>query len=191
MSSGYPKIAQLKTVAALRAHLDELGWELPIDDQLLAAGQQSPLDEPLDVGGFRVTNRWCIHPMEGWDANADGTSVVADAAPVGKLRPQRRQVDLGWRGSSCAARRARESQPIARHGGPRSGIEDVAGSFARRPSHGGWEHRGFAGRSPTDPLGPLLPPPFQSTRAETRVSPSAAGSQVRHCPYRSRPGLQR
>jgi NADPH2 dehydrogenase len=29
--------------------------------------------QPMQVGGFRVGNRWCIHPMEGWDANPDGT----------------------------------------------------------------------------------------------------------------------
>src|SRR4051812_3267979 len=28
--------------------------------------------EPLDVGGFVVGNRWCIHPMEGWDGTTDG-----------------------------------------------------------------------------------------------------------------------
>src|SRR4051812_34913410 len=28
--------------------------------------------EPLDVGGFVVGNRWCIHPMEGWDGTTSG-----------------------------------------------------------------------------------------------------------------------
>ena len=69
----YPKIAQLKDVAAVRARLAELGLELPIDDRILTSAEGSPLAEPLDVGGFRIGNRWCIHPMEGWDANADGS----------------------------------------------------------------------------------------------------------------------
>lgn len=29
--------------------------------------------QPMEVGGFRVGNRWCIHPMEGWDARRDGS----------------------------------------------------------------------------------------------------------------------
>lgn len=69
----YPKIAQLKTVEALRARLAELALELPLDEQVLTAAAGSPLAQPLDVGGFRLGNRWCIHPMEGWDANADGS----------------------------------------------------------------------------------------------------------------------
>jgi 2,4-dienoyl-CoA reductase-like NADH-dependent reductase (Old Yellow Enzyme family) len=69
----YPKVAQLKTVEALRARLAELGLELPVDEQPLTAAAGSPLAESLVVAGFRIGNRWCIHPMEGWDANADGS----------------------------------------------------------------------------------------------------------------------
>jgi 2,4-dienoyl-CoA reductase-like NADH-dependent reductase (Old Yellow Enzyme family) len=69
----YPKVAQLKTVEALRGRLAELGLELPIDEQPLTAAAGSPLAQPLVVDGFRIGNRWCIHPMEGWDANADGS----------------------------------------------------------------------------------------------------------------------
>jgi NADPH2 dehydrogenase len=69
----YSKIAQLKTPAALRARLAELGVDLPVDDTVLTAAEGSPLARPLDVAGFRVGNRWCIHPMEGWDANHDGS----------------------------------------------------------------------------------------------------------------------
>jgi 2,4-dienoyl-CoA reductase-like NADH-dependent reductase (Old Yellow Enzyme family) len=69
----YVKVAQLKDVAALRARLEELGLELPVDERILTAAEGSPLAEPLSVGGFRVGNRWCIHPMEGWDANRDGS----------------------------------------------------------------------------------------------------------------------
>jgi 2,4-dienoyl-CoA reductase-like NADH-dependent reductase (Old Yellow Enzyme family) len=72
----YTKIAQLKDVSALRARLIELGLELPVDERILTAAEGSPLAEPLDVGGFRIGNRWCIHPMEGWDANRDGSPSV-------------------------------------------------------------------------------------------------------------------
>lgn len=71
--SNYPKIAQLKTVAAFRERLAELGLDLPVDDAPLTAAAGSPLAAPLEIGGFRVGNRWCIHPMEGWDAHRDGS----------------------------------------------------------------------------------------------------------------------
>ncbi len=69
----YPKVAQLKDTAALRGRLAELGLELPIDEAVLTAATGSPLAQPIEIGGFRVGNRWCIHPMEGWDANRDGS----------------------------------------------------------------------------------------------------------------------
>src|SRR5690348_12581242 len=69
----YPKIAQLKDVAALRTRLHELGLELPLDERILTAGAGSPLARPLKIGDFSVGNRWCIHPMEGWDAERDGS----------------------------------------------------------------------------------------------------------------------
>jgi len=73
MQSSYPKIAQLKTVDQFRARLAELDINLPVDDHVLSAAEGSPLAEPLKLGRFEVGNRWCIHPMEGWDANPDGS----------------------------------------------------------------------------------------------------------------------
>src|ERR1044071_7413047 len=73
MKPSYPKVAQLKSVAQLRERLGELGLELPIDEQVLSADDGSPLAKPLKVGRFVVGNRWCIHPMEGWDAQRDGS----------------------------------------------------------------------------------------------------------------------
>jgi NADPH2 dehydrogenase len=71
--SAYLKVAQLKSPAMLRARLAELGVDLPLDDRILTAAEGSPLAEQLTIGSFRVGNRWCIHPMEGWDANRDGS----------------------------------------------------------------------------------------------------------------------
>ena len=73
MAESYPKIAQLKSVEAFRTRLEELALDLPVDDQILTAEQGSPLAAPISIGGFRVGNRWCVHPMEGWDANRDGS----------------------------------------------------------------------------------------------------------------------
>lgn len=73
MTQSYPKIAQLKTVDDFRRRLDELNLDLPVDDAILSAEEGSPLAQPLKIGSFTVGNRWCIHPMEGWDANPDGS----------------------------------------------------------------------------------------------------------------------
>lgn len=69
----FPKVASFKSPDALREHLSVLGVDLPLDDEILTAVAGSPLAEPLEVGGVTVGNRWCIHPMEGWDANRDGS----------------------------------------------------------------------------------------------------------------------
>ena len=69
----FPKLAQFKSVAALRARLAELSLELPLDERILTAAEGSPLADPAVIGGQRVGNRWCIQPMEGWDANRDGS----------------------------------------------------------------------------------------------------------------------
>src|SRR5437016_5882966 len=68
----FPKVAQLKDVSAFRAAVRERGLDLPCDGRVLCADEASPLAEPLDVGGFVVGNRWCVHPMEGWDGTPDG-----------------------------------------------------------------------------------------------------------------------
>src|SRR4051812_47703122 len=71
--SNYPKVAQSKDVPAFRARLAALGLTLPLDDRVLSAAEGSPLAQSMTVAGVEVANRWCIHPMEGWDANRDGT----------------------------------------------------------------------------------------------------------------------
>ncbi len=73
MSRSYPKVAQLRTIENFRQRLAELGTELPCDEKILSASDGSPLAQPLTIGHRQVGNRWCIHPMEGWDANRDGS----------------------------------------------------------------------------------------------------------------------
>lgn len=73
MSSSYPRVAQLRDVDAFQARLTELGITLPFDRELLSAEAGSPLASSFSFGPLTVGNRWCIHPMEGWDANRDGT----------------------------------------------------------------------------------------------------------------------
>lgn len=65
------QVRTLRSVDALRARLDHLGLDLPVDDDVVAA-PDGPLARPLDVFGRRAPNRFCVLPMEGWDGTADG-----------------------------------------------------------------------------------------------------------------------
>jgi NADPH2 dehydrogenase len=68
----YPRIARFRSPTDLRAHLASLGSPIPFDDAILSAAEGSPLAAPIAIGGRQAGNRWCIHPMEGWDATAEG-----------------------------------------------------------------------------------------------------------------------
>jgi 2,4-dienoyl-CoA reductase-like NADH-dependent reductase (Old Yellow Enzyme family) len=113
-AANYPKIAQLKDVTAFRARLAELNLSLPVDDYVLSAAEGSPLAWPMTVAGVRVGNRWCIHPMEGWDANRDGSP-----SPHTLRRWQnfgRSGAKLIWGGEAAAVRpdgRANPNQTLA------------------------------------------------------------------------------
>ncbi len=72
MSPSFPKLAQFADARSLAHHFQHLGFDVPCDPSPLTAEQGSPLNAPLTVGGRTVANRWCIHPMEGWDAHPDG-----------------------------------------------------------------------------------------------------------------------
>ncbi len=67
----YRRIATLKTAEAFAAHLAWLGLPLAFDRELIT-GPSAPLHRPYDLGGFRIGNRLCILPMEGWDGTEDG-----------------------------------------------------------------------------------------------------------------------
>jgi NADPH2 dehydrogenase len=69
----YKAIGSIKTVSQLRACLAELNLDLPVADNLLSAEQGSALGRAMLIGKHCIGNRWCINPMEGWDANTDGS----------------------------------------------------------------------------------------------------------------------
>jgi len=71
--SNFPKVAQFRDADSLRSRLAELEVEVPLDDEILTAAAGSPMAALHEFGGRKIGNRWCIHPMEGWDANSDGT----------------------------------------------------------------------------------------------------------------------
>jgi NADPH2 dehydrogenase len=67
----YPRIASLKTAADFRARLEQLGIELPFDEEI-ASGLDAPLAQPLRRQRGVIGNRFAILPMEGWDGTDDG-----------------------------------------------------------------------------------------------------------------------
>ena len=71
LDKSFPKVGHFKDAPAFQQHLRSLGVELPCDDAIVS-GPTNPLAQPLDVGGFTVGNRWCAHPMEGWDGTTTG-----------------------------------------------------------------------------------------------------------------------
>lgn len=64
------RVAQLKTADDLRAHLRSVGAVIPFDEAVTPDG---PLARPVSLDGRAIGNRFAILPMEGWDANPDGT----------------------------------------------------------------------------------------------------------------------
>jgi 2,4-dienoyl-CoA reductase-like NADH-dependent reductase (Old Yellow Enzyme family) len=67
----YPSIGGMRNVAEFKLRLAELNLTIPCDD-FLEVGSSSPLAQPLQANGRTTGNRFCIHPMEGWDGTLDG-----------------------------------------------------------------------------------------------------------------------
>jgi len=75
----YRAMASLKTAEDFRRRLDSLGVALALDAEVRPDG---PLAQPLAVEGRSVGNRFCILPMEGWDAGADKRALSARSDPI-------------------------------------------------------------------------------------------------------------
>ena len=67
----YPRIASLKTHDDFLRRLAELDLQLPCDDDV-QSGNDCVLGQSIDVDEMHIGNRFCILPMEGWDASTDG-----------------------------------------------------------------------------------------------------------------------
>ena len=68
----YRRIAQLRSVAEFRAYLDKLEIELGFDEILQSGSEASLAQSYTLASGFRIGNRLCVLPMEGWDGTTDG-----------------------------------------------------------------------------------------------------------------------
>jgi 2,4-dienoyl-CoA reductase-like NADH-dependent reductase (Old Yellow Enzyme family) len=69
--TSYRRIASLKTANDFANYLAQLGLELSFDREL-RSGPDAPLAQPYRLDGFKIGNRFCILPMEGWDGTEDG-----------------------------------------------------------------------------------------------------------------------
>lgn len=70
----YPAVGGMRSVSDFKRHVESLGLSIPCDEEVDARG---PLTQPLECNGKRIGNRFCIHPMEGWDGTTDGRPTVA------------------------------------------------------------------------------------------------------------------
>ncbi len=59
-----------RDVESFRDHWKSIDPQLDLDDEVEAFG---PLASPLEKGGWKLSNRFAVHPMEGWDALQDGS----------------------------------------------------------------------------------------------------------------------
>lgn len=137
----YRKIAQIKDTDALRQRLSELGISLPLDDDVRSANEGSALAQSAEVGSLRIGNRWCIHPMEGWDANTDGSP--SDLTLRRWQRFGQSGAALIWGGEAAAVRpdgRANPNQTMA-IASNEAGIEQLRTTLenAHRESFGATE----------------------------------------------------
>ncbi len=65
----YPAVGGMRSVADFRKHVESLGLSFPCDEAIEPGGA---LSQPIDLNGKKIGNRFCIHPMEGWDGTLDG-----------------------------------------------------------------------------------------------------------------------
>lgn len=98
-----------KTIEAFREHWRRVAPDLDCDQRV--DGAAGPLGRELEVFGRKLSNRFCIHPMEGWDGTPAG------APTDDTLRRWRRFGSSGaaliWGGEAfavCAEGRANPNQ---------------------------------------------------------------------------------
>ena len=87
---------------------ESLRLSMPCDDRI-EAGPDSPLAQPLHIAGKTIGNRFCIHPMEGWDGTRDGKP---SEATIRRWRNFGRSgAKLIWGGEAVAVRHDGRANP--------------------------------------------------------------------------------
>jgi len=69
----YKRLAQLRTPEQFAEHIQSLGIQLDFDAEV-QTGPDSPLSQPCQLSTLNspLSNRFCVLPMEGWDADTNG-----------------------------------------------------------------------------------------------------------------------
>ena len=65
------RVAQLRSYQQFTDHCEAVGASLPVDE-LALSGNESPLARPYVYRDRKLSNRFAILPMEGWDGSSDG-----------------------------------------------------------------------------------------------------------------------
>lgn len=108
VSHAYRKMATFKTFDDLRSHLDGLGVDLPVDEEL-ESGPGSPLGSSVQVGDVTVGNRFAVLPMEGWDGTLAGAP--SDLTQRRWTRFGASGAKLIWGGEAVAVRHEGRANP--------------------------------------------------------------------------------
>ncbi len=101
----YRRIAQLRTAEDFREYTAALGIDLPFDE----AVDVPALAQPISVYGREIGNRFCILPMEGWDAAPDGH--VTDLVKRRWQHFGQSGAKLIWGGEAVAVRHEGRANP--------------------------------------------------------------------------------
>lgn len=110
------RLGTVKDVARFKEHLQSLGLDIPCD-LTLASGPDSSLRQPLSRAGIHLLNRIAVHPMEGWDATADGN--ITESMLRRWRRLGRSGAKFVWGGEAAAVSHAGRANPnqlvVAKH----------------------------------------------------------------------------
>lgn len=105
----YPQVASLNTAEAFKNRTDELGIELPLDEEI-ATGSESPLAQRRVLRtGSAIGNRFAVLPMEGWDGTDDGRPTALTTRRWTNFG--RSGAKLIWGGEAVAVRQDGRANP--------------------------------------------------------------------------------
>ncbi len=125
MANTYTRIARLKDANSFKEYTQSLGIDLPFDETLLS-GDRSPMAQPYTLkSGRKIGNRFCIHPMEGWDGTRDG--LPTDLTIKRWQNFGRSGAKLIWGGEAVAVRHDGRANPnqLMLQNHTLKGIEDL------------------------------------------------------------------
>lgn len=109
MQSDYRQIGTLNEASDFQAYLDQLGIELEFD-RTLPSGTENVLGWTYDPGdGITIGNRFCALPIEGSDANPDGSP--SDLTHRRWKRSGASGAKLIWGGEATAVTQEGRSNP--------------------------------------------------------------------------------